>query len=63
MSSVADTFIAQMQDYLRSGADGRMNTPGTPQGNWRWRMKKDVLTDDLAEHIAEITRLYGRSCR
>ena len=63
MSSVADTFIAQMQDYLRSGADGRMNTPGIPQGNWRWRMKKDALTDELAEHIAEITRLYGRSCR
>ena len=27
-SSVADLFIAQMQDYLGLGADSRMNTPG-----------------------------------
>ncbi|MDD7718776.1 MAG: 4-alpha-glucanotransferase [Eubacteriaceae bacterium] len=63
MSSVADTFIAQMQDYLRLDIEGRMNTPGVPHGNWRWRMKKDAITDELAEYIAEITKLYGRSCR
>ena len=38
MGSVADLFIAQMQDYLGLGAEARMNQPGTTAGNWRWRM-------------------------
>ena len=63
MGSVADTFIAQMQDYLELGPEGRMNTPGIPEGNWTWRMKKGAASEELAEKIAGITKLYGRSCR
>lgn len=61
MSSVADLFIAQMQDYLELGAESRMNTPGVASGNWCWRMKKNAATAKLAEKIAEMTTLYGRS--
>ncbi|MBP3486329.1 MAG: 4-alpha-glucanotransferase, partial [Oscillospiraceae bacterium] len=36
LSSVADLFVAQMQDYLGLGAGSRMNTPGILGGNWQW---------------------------
>ena len=59
MSSVADLFVAQMQDYL--GDEGRINTPGIPGGNWRWRVRAEALTDALSAEIAEMTTLYGRA--
>ena len=62
-SSVADLFVAQMQDYLGLGAESRMNTPGTLGGNWQWRLLPGQLTPELAERIAEISRMYGRSAR
>lgn len=62
MSSVANTFIAQMQDYLGLGVEARMNKPGIPEGNWTWRMKKGVASKELAEKIARMTKMYGRSC-
>ena len=60
MRSVAGTFIAQMQDYLELGAEGRINEPGTTDGNWRWRLLPGELDEKLAEKIARCTRLYGR---
>jgi len=60
MGSVADIFIAQMQDYLELGGEARMNTPGTLGENWKWRMKRGAATDALAGKIAKITALYGR---
>ena len=59
-SSVADLFVAQMQDYLGLGAASRMNAPGIPDGNWRWRMLPGQLTEELSRKIAGMTRLYGR---
>ncbi|MBR3004290.1 MAG: 4-alpha-glucanotransferase [Lachnospiraceae bacterium] len=61
MSSVADLFIAQLQDYLELGSEARMNTPGTAQGNWQWRMEPGKTDQELAEKIAAMTVLYGRS--
>ena len=60
MSSVADLFIAQMQDYLGLGAESRMNTPGVCGGNWCWRLRPGQLTPALSEKIAACTKLYGR---
>ena len=60
MSSVADLFIAQMQDYLELGSEARMNTPGEMHGNWQWRMLPDQITSGLARRIASVTKLYGR---
>lgn len=61
MSSVADTAIIPMQDYLGLGSEARMNTPSTLGNNWRWRMKKDDFTKELAKEIKDMTKLYGRS--
>ncbi len=60
MSSVANLFVAQLQDILGLGAESRMNTPGVSGGNWRWRTVQGALTLELAEKLASMTRLYGR---
>jgi len=63
MSSVADLFLAQLQDYLGLGADSRTNTPGTLGGNWQWRLLPGQLTQQLAQRMDDMARLYGRSDR
>ena len=60
MSSVAELFVAQIQDYLGLGSEARINTPGTAEGNWRWRLLPGELTSELAKKIAAMTRRYGR---
>ena len=61
MSSVADLFVAQMQDYLELGAEGRMNFPGTlTNKNWTWRAQNDMITNTLADRIRELTRMFER---
>lgn len=59
-SSVGRIAIAQMQDFLGLGKKARMNIPSTLGGNWQWRVKKEDLTDELANKIKHITKLYGR---
>lgn len=63
MSSVAELFVAQMQDFLGLGAEARMNTPSILGGNWQWRLTEDQITEELTVKIAEMTRLYGRSSK
>lgn len=60
-ASVADTAIAQMQDFLELDSTARMNIPSTVGDNWKWRMSGGELTDGLAEKIAELTVLYDRT--
>ena len=60
MSSVADTFLVQMQDWLELGEEARMNAPGTNYGNWRWRMLPGAFDKKLIQKIARLTRIYGR---
>lgn len=60
MSSVAELFVGQLSDFLGLGAEARINEPGNPSGNWRWRLQPGQLTDELAAKIYEYTRMYGR---
>lgn len=60
LSSVADTAIIPLQDYLGLGCEGRINTPSTLGDNWKWRYEDGVLTDELADEIRRISKLYGR---
>lgn len=60
MSSSADLFMAQMQDYLELDSKSRTNIPGTLLGNWKWRLSKDQLSGGLAEKVNEITKRYSR---
>ena len=59
-SSVASMAISPVQDFLGLGSEARINTPGVAAGNWQWRLKQGVLTDELAEKIAKLTKIYSR---
>ena len=59
-SSVADISIGLMQDFLNLGNEARMNMPSTLNNNWSWRAKDDVFTDELANKIYRMTKIYGR---
>ncbi|MCI9663381.1 MAG: 4-alpha-glucanotransferase [Lachnospiraceae bacterium] len=60
ISSVSDTAIIPIQDYLGLGSSARINTPSTLGCNWKWRMKKDALTQELAAKIFDMCKMYGR---
>ncbi len=59
-SSVANMAISPVQDFLGLGSEARINTPGVAAGNWQWRLKHGVLTDELADRIAKLTKVYSR---
>ncbi len=59
-ASVADTCITPIQDFLGLGEEARINVPSTLGGNWRWRLSRELLTDELAAAMKSLTRLYGR---
>jgi hypothetical protein len=46
---------------MRLDDDARMNTPGSPTGNWAWRYAPHQLHEGLAEGLRELTDAYGRS--
>lgn len=64
MASVAQLFVAQMQDYLELGRESRMNLPGTcsPE-HWAWRVGAQACSPELARRIRAVTRRYGRCPR
>jgi 4-alpha-glucanotransferase len=59
-ASVADFAIAPLQDLLRLGTEARMNVPGIPSGNWRWRSTADQLSMELFDRLGDLTELYYR---
>lgn len=60
MSSVSDTVIVPLQDYLGKGSESRMNTPATLGGNWLYRADKDEISDELANRIYNMTKTFRR---
>lgn len=59
-ASPADRAIVPMQDLLSLGSEARMNDPGNPEGNWRWRMSREALSEELAERLRDLAATYGR---
>lgn len=59
-SSVADTCIIPMQDYLNLGEEARMNQPSTIGGNWTWRMTGKENLEELSQRISRLVSLYER---
>lgn len=58
--SVADLCIIPIQDYLCRGREARINTPGSADGNWQWRLRPNTLSHELAQSIRKLTELYSR---
>ena len=62
MASVSNLCMAQFQDYLELGEEGRMNCPGILSDcNWTWRAKYGTMTHALAKRIHRLTVIYGRN--
>jgi 4-alpha-glucanotransferase len=53
--SKARLALIPAQDVLGLGTTARLNTPGKAEGNWRWQLKQDELTPELAEKLREFT--------
>ncbi|MBI5142130.1 MAG: 4-alpha-glucanotransferase [Nitrospirae bacterium] len=60
LSSTARLAIIPVQDLLGLPSSGRMNTPGLPHGNWRWRCQADMLSHELGARLSSLLRLYRR---
>lgn len=60
-ASPAALTVAPVQDFLALGSQARMNIPGTPLGNWHWRVDGAQLNASLAQQIAELNAGAGRS--
>lgn len=58
--SAADTAVAPMQDLLELGSPARMNTPGTTEGNWGWRVIEEQMSEELAERVRNMNLAYER---
>lgn len=55
LNSNAGAVVFPMQDVLSLGSSARMNTPGNPSGNWRWRMTQTDFTPEIIERMAKLT--------
>lgn len=60
LSSVADTAIIPMADFMGLGSEARINTPATVGDNWNWRIADGCINSWLAGIIRENTALYSR---
>lgn len=60
MQSVARFVVTPVQDLLGLGADARMNTPGTTNDNWKWRLAPGALDAGVGARLAELTEKTGR---
>ena len=58
--SSAETAIVPMQDILSLDTEARMNMPGSPGGNWKWRLTKlpgKKVRRNLRDTLAESQRI------
>lgn len=63
LQSTADLAIVPLQDILGLDSGARMNTPGTTEGNWGWRMEWSQLSDEkvqvFRQMVNESDRFYA----
>ncbi len=60
LESICPIAILPMQDVLGLDGSHRMNTPGTVEGNWRWKFEWEWVSPDLVTKFRHLNGLYGR---
>ena len=55
LKSAADSAIIPIQDLLGLSSNARINTPGEPAGNWKWRCLKKSLNPALSKKLRSWT--------
>ena len=61
LSSHAGLVIFPIQDILKYGSDTRLNTPGSSDKNWAYRVTRDQLAALNATTFLDWNKLYGRA--
>ena len=56
-SKQLESRVAQLEQELN---EARMNAPGTLGDNWKWRLVKGQITEEVLGKMRALTRLYGR---
>ncbi|GGB87219.1 malto-oligosyltrehalose synthase [Dyadobacter sediminis] len=59
-SSVAKAAILPMQDVLNLDESTKMNSPGSSENNWAWRLTPGQVTKDAEKFLADLTVLFNR---
>lgn len=52
--------IVPLQDILGLDSSARLNSPGRPEGNWRWRFQWDQLSGETETRLAQLTKDHNR---
>ncbi|HAW96773.1 MAG TPA: 4-alpha-glucanotransferase [Phycisphaerales bacterium] len=60
MTSNSNLAIIPMQDLLGTGKKTRMNIPGIPTGNWRWRLEQGMLDVRVARRMRRLAAVTDR---
>ena len=60
-SSAGALAMAPLQDLLNLGKEARMNVPGRPSGNWRWRATEDMLDAPAFDWLRKLTNSSNRA--
>ena len=63
LASHAGLVVLPIQDILHYGSDTRMNVPGKPQGNWRYRITEAQLDGIDRARYKRLNRLYARDVK
>jgi 4-alpha-glucanotransferase len=60
-ASAAHMAVVPMQDVLGLGNEARMNSPGSAQGNWEWRLGARAANVRLARTLRKFSTVYARA--
>ena len=61
--SVARLAVVTAQDLLALGSEARFNVPGTPSGNWSWRLTQNQFIQlrlETTNYLREQAEITGR---
>lgn len=61
LNSISNLSIVPLQDLFGLGTEARMNVPSVAEGNWAWRYRSEMLSPDVRDRFAHLTRLFGRA--
>jgi 4-alpha-glucanotransferase len=53
--------VTPLQDLLEVGSESRMNWPGRPIGNWRWRVTPEQLSSVPFDRVRDLAARTGRT--
>lgn len=59
--SVARIAMLPVQDVIGLDETARLNTPGSGENNWQWRLKPGQLTHDEEKWLKKMTKMFNRA--